>query len=198
MKKIITAIVLSSAALSANAANLATASLTSFIQTGTISNDAASTASITSVVYTLGTAGNGIATWDSNSGSNLAGGVASGFLSDARYFQTITFGGLNVGAGSSFSFSGLDIDLIQTLTPLSVTGAVLDEVGTSLVGASMSIFWSNGDSATTSLVQQAWSQTQSLSFTSATSSVPVPAAAWLFATGLAGFAGFRRKSQLAA
>lgn len=197
MTKIITALVLSSAALSANAANLATANLTFFNQRGTIANDAASTASITSVVYTLGTAGDGVATWDLQGNSGAAGGVASDFLSNSRYFQTVTFGSLNVAAGSSFTFGALDIDLIQTLTPLSVITPI-DTVGTSLARASISIFWSNGDSATTSLVQQTWETTQNLNFTGAISSVPEPATAWLFATGLAGFAGFRRKNQLAA
>ncbi len=196
MKKIITALVLSSAALSANAANMATAGLTTFIQRGEITNDAASTANITSIVYTLGAAGDEIATWDINGNDGVAGGVASDFLSNARHFQTVTFSGLNIAAGTSFFFGSLDIELIESLSPLSVHELVLDTVGTSLVGASMSIFWSNGDTATTSLVQQAWQTPQNLSFTGTggTSSVPVPAAAWLFATGLAGFAGFRRKS----
>jgi hypothetical protein len=200
MKKIITALVLSSAALSANATSLATASLTFFDQNGTVTNNAASTANITSVVYSLGTAGDGIATWDLFGNNGAAGGVASDFLSNGQHFQTVTFSGLNIAAGSSFSFGSLDIDLIQTLTPLSVTGGVLDTVGTSLVGALMTIFWSNGDTATTNLVQQAWATTQNLSFTGApaVSAVPVPAAAWLFATGLAGFAGFRRNNQSAA
>ncbi len=198
MKKITAALALSLTALSANAANMATVSLTNFIQNGSITNNAASTASVTSIVYDLGTPSNGNATWDSNFGDTLAAGVASNFLSDTRWFQTITISGLNVSAGSSFQFSGflngLDIDLIQTLVPLSVTSDILDEVGTSLVGASMTVFWSNGDSASANLTPKAWRLSQDLNFSATTSSVPVPAAAWLFATGLAGFVGFRRKS----
>jgi hypothetical protein len=193
MRKILAAIALSSVAFSASATGVATVNLSSFIQNGTVTNGAASTSNITSIVYTLGTAGDGIATWDSNGGSALSGGTPSDLLSNNNWFQTITFSGLNVAAGSSFSFNNLDIDLITSLSPLSVTGGVLDDVGTSLINASMSIFWGNGETATTKLIQQAWILDQNLSFKAAPSAIPVPAAAWLFATGLAGFGAYRRK-----
>jgi hypothetical protein len=194
MKKILAAIALSSIALTASATGVATVNLSSFIQNGTVTNGAASTSNITSIVYSLGTPGVGVATWDSNSGSTLAGGTPSDFLSDNRWFQTITFSGLNVSAGNSFSFNNLDIDLIEAFSPtLSVSSQTLDGVGTSLINASMSIFWSNGESATTKLIQQAWILEQNLSFKAGPSAVPVPAAAWLFATGLAGFGAYRRK-----
>lgn len=198
MKKITAALALSLTALSANAANMASITLSNFVQNGSVTNDAASSANITSIVYNLGTPRNGGATWDSNFGDTLSTGVASNFLSDNRWFQTITFNGLNVAAGTTLIFSrtvnGLDIDLIETLAPLSVSNLTLDEIGSSLVGASMTVFWSNGDSASANLAATPWRQSQELNFRAATSSVPVPAAAWLFATGLAGFAGFRRKS----
>jgi hypothetical protein len=199
MRKILAAIALSSIALTASATGVATVNLSSFIQNGTVTNGAASTSNITSIVYTLGTPGVGVATWDSNGGGNLANGTPSDFLSDNRWFQTITFSGLNVAAGNSYSFSNfsignLDIDLIEAFSPtLSVSSQTLDGVGTSLINASMSIFWGNGESATTKLIQQAWILEQNLSFKAGPSAVPVPAAAWLFATGLAGFGAYRRK-----
>lgn len=91
MKKISIAFIISMSAFmaTANAASTATATLSGFLQSGLIANDAASTGSITSVIYSLGTAADGIATWDGGTG----GGVASDFLSDPRYFQTVTWSG---------------------------------------------------------------------------------------------------------
>ncbi len=176
-------------ASTAFAANQAAATLTFFDQRGLIENSASSTANITSVIYSLGTADAGIATWD----TGAAGGVASDFLSDSRYFQTVTWNGLNIAAGDTFNFGTLDIDLITSLSPLSVTGSVLDEVGTSLANATLSLLWSDGGSTTVSLVEQAWRDTQYLSFATQTSAVPVPAALFMFAPALLGLMGYRRK-----
>lgn len=197
MKKITAALALLFTALSANAANMAVVTINNYLQNGIITNDAASTANITSIIYDLGAPVNGGATWDSNEGTTLSKGVASNFLSNNRWFQTITFNGLNVAPGSTLSFSGylngLDIDLIDTLSPLSVNDKTLDEIGTSLANATMIVFWSNGDSARAKLSQKAWKFSQDLNFSAATSAVPVPAAAWLFASGLVGLLGFRGK-----
>lgn len=167
------------AAGSVHAASIASVSLSGFIQNGTVSNNAASAANITSIIYGLGPAGDGIATWDTEN----AGGTTSDHLSNPQYFQTVTWGGLAIAPGADFSFSGLDIDLIQTLIPLSVTGAVLDDVGTSVVGAFVTVNWSDGTSGTTPLAQQAWSVDQSFRIVSDGAVVPEPGALGLLGLG---------------
>jgi hypothetical protein len=174
---------------SANAASMAAVNLDSFIQHGTITNSSASSAVITSVVYDLGFAEDDIATWD----SKIAGGSPSNFLSDNNFFQTVTWGGLNVAAGSSWSWNGnLDIDWISSISPLNVVGIPADSVGTSLRNASITLFWSDGSSGTTALVQQGWVNDQNLSV----SSIPVPAAVLLFGSALAGLGWMRRKQAV--
>jgi hypothetical protein len=162
-----------------HAASIASVALTGFIQNGTVTNDAASTANITSVVYSLGPAGDGIATWDGSTG----GGVASDFLSNPSFFQTVTWSGLSVAPGTVFNFGGLDIDLIQTLNPLSVTGSILDDTGASLVGAFVTVTWSDGASGTSPLLQQAWIQPQQFDIASNGAAVPEPGVLGLLGLG---------------
>ena len=174
-------------------AAVATAELSSFIQQGTIINNIASGANITQIVYSLGTPGNGIATWDSGGGSNFGGGTPSYFLSDPNFFQTVTWGGLSVAPGAAFDFSGLDIDLIVTLVPLNVTGSTLDTTGSSLVNASVTVFWSNGDVGSSPLAQQAWSTTQNLTINGGAVGVPDSASTqMLLAFALVGLTFGRR------
>ncbi len=163
--------------------------LSGYIQAGHITNNGA--AAITSIVYSLGTAEDNLGTWQ----IETAGGVASDFLSDPQYFQTVTWSGLNILSGSSFDFGYLDIDLIQTLSPLSVTGAELGDAST-LRNAFVSIFWNDGSSGTANLVQQAWASDQTLHIESAVAPVPVPAALPLLlgALGGLGLVARRRKA----
>lgn len=172
----------------ASATPIATATLSGYIQHGAVTNSASATANITQVVYSLGSAGDGIATWEV-SGS---GGIASDFLSDGKHFQTISFLGLSIAPGATFNFGGLDIDLIETLSPLSVTGGILDTVGTSLANAFMTLVYSDGSSATTSLAQQGWTTPQNLEFNITSQNVPVPGALGLLGLGLL-VIGLRRR-----
>jgi hypothetical protein len=172
-------------------ATTSTADLSGFIQNGTIANDIGSGANITQIIYSLGTPGPGIATWDAS--SFFAGGTPSDFLFGPDFFQTVTWSGLSVAPGSSFNFSGLDIDLIISLVPLNVTGGILDETGSSLVNASLTVFWSNGDIGSSPLVQQAWSTNQHLTISGRAAGVPDAASTQLLlAIGLAGLAVCRR------
>ena len=176
-------------AVPASALPTATATLSTFIQDGSITNNAASGANITQIVYSLGTPEDNLATWQISTG----GGTASNFLSDPQYFQTITFGGLSIAPGAGFSFFGLDIDLIQTLVPLSVTGSPVGGPET-LRNAFLSITWSDGNSGTADLVEQAWATNQNLTINGASSTVPEPGTIALLGLALVGLARYRRRT----
>lgn len=186
------------AASAVHAGSIASVSLTGFIQNGSVANNAASSANITSVVYSLGPAGDGIATWDGSTGA--PGGVASGQLSDPNYFQTVTWSGLSVAPGAAFDFGGLDIDLIETLNPLVVTGGVLDNTGSSLVGAFMTVSWGDGSFGTQALAQTPWATNQAFRIVSnGAVAVPEPGVIGLLGLGalIMGVAARRRRSVLA-
>lgn len=187
--------VLSVMGATAGLANTVTVDLSFFLQDLDVENSAASTASVESIIYSLGDPGDGIATWDADTG----GGVASDFLTDNRYFQTVMWDGLSIASGAGQTFSGLDIDLIETLVPLSVTGAIVDEVGTSLVNAFITVNWSDGSFGSTALALDSWRNPQEVVITSGDimPAVPLPAALPMALLGLGllgGITARRRRS----
>ena len=146
---------------------VATATLSSFVQNGSVTNT--HTSNLTELIYTLGTPEDNLATWD----SSTAGGTASDFLSNPQYFQTVTFSGLNIATGGVFSFGSLDIDLIITLAPLDVTGGILGGPET-LRNASLTAKFADGTIGVASLIQQEWFPDQNLELVTRTTAVPEP------------------------
>lgn len=161
----------------------ASVNLYGFIQNGLITNNAASGANLVSVVYDLGAAAPGIATWEVNGGGTLGGSTSqTNFLPQGDWFQTATWAGLNVAPGAAFSFNSLDIDYIVSLNPFHVTGSFLDDLGASLANASITLTWSDNSSATCALAQQAWSTNQNFSCGSSPANhVPEPSSLALLA-----------------
>ena len=161
-----------------------------FLQSGSITNTSVGV-NLTSFTFSFGTAADGIATWDGSTG----GGTASGFLSDPQYFQTVTWGGLNLAPGATFNFGGLDIDLIVTLVPLNVTGGTLDFAGTSLANGYVQATYSNGATLGAELNTTGWNTNQSLRLANV-SSVPEPSTYVMLASGLLAIGlGARRRRQ---
>ena len=160
-----------------------------FIQSGTVTNTSAAGINITKIVYDLGTQATGIAVWEILSST----GTHSNFLggSSLTHYSTETFAGLSTAAGSTFSFAGLDIDLIVTVIPPVADSGTLG-APSSLANASMTVFFSDGSSGSASLVQQLWQVDQDLRIGAA---VPEPGTYALMGMGLGivGWLARRRK-----
>jgi hypothetical protein len=191
----------------AQAAPIATVTLDGahFLQTGTVLNGASSGATVVRVVYSLGTPYVGGSTWDSvvdladGTGTSPislgVGAVASDFLTDARHFQTVTWSGLSVAPGSTFSFGPLDIDLITSLVPLVINQSSLGG-GNSMVNATFSVFWSDNSFGRIAVGTSGWSVTQ---VNNIAAGVPEPGSLALVGLGLiAGALGAAKRAQKAA
>ena len=186
---------LATAALALLASNAALAAGTAsihlngndFIQSGSVTNTSAAGINITKIVYDLGTQAAGIAIWEINSST----GTHSNFLggSSLSHYSTETFAGLSTAAGGTFSFAGLDIDLIVTVVPPVADSGTLG-LASSLKNASMTVFFSDGSSGSASLVQQLWQVDQDLRIGAA---VPEPGTYALMGMGLGIVGGLARR-----
>jgi hypothetical protein len=176
-----------------------------YLRSSTVTNNSTPGFDIVSIIYALGTADVGIATWDSIDGTlpNIPpGGVASDFLSDPEFFQTLTFNtiikpGESFSEGFAFTHPFNDLDVILSLSPLNVNGGnALNLTSTALRNGSVTLLFSSGDRLTMPFLDQHPALPQTLTFRGTpTTPVPEPGTLLLFGTGVVGLIARRRRNR---
>jgi hypothetical protein len=173
------------------------------LEAGTITNLSDNGLAMESISYSFGAAEDGVATWDAGQSywllhpESVPEGVKitkSNDLTDPRYFQTITFSEFSIAPGGSFSFHGIDIDLIVDLSPLLVDGSTIDTVGRSLRNAFISVTFSDGETSRGALHQTPWTVDQR--WDPPPPPLPEPSTGLLLVIGLAGLWVFRSRRAI--
>lgn len=157
---------------------------------GSIANSSTAGYTLDAFSFSFGAPESGIAAWDLDIGlDRTAGGTASNCLVP-RVCQTITWTGLALSPGQSFSWSGLDVETLVTVSPLLAIG----EPG-ALTNAQLTYWFDSGDVLTGAPPLDLSSTTTFV--VSGHTVVPIPAAAWLFASALGVFAYMGKRKQTA-
>lgn len=159
-----------------------------FLQAGSVTNHSGPGVYLTQVQYQIGFASAGDAVWQLNSST----GSHFGFIKD-NWYTVEVLTGLHIAPGASFSFGGLDIDLITSMNPVTVSNTLIDDIGTSLSHASILLSFSDHTFGGVQLNKTGWTVSQNLKVAA---SVPEPQTYALTGMGLA-LAGFvaRRRRQ---
>ncbi len=164
----------------------------SFLQSGTITNSSGLT--LTGITIDLGVdsgaAGNGTPIWDINGG--LYSGSPTGTFTNpisGDYFFTVSWLGLSIGDGSSFSYSNLDYDGLSS-------GGIFNAGGRTLLDGSemITLFFDNGSSASANLPAGSPSGLN-VDILGTMNVVPVPASLPLLAFGLGSLGLFVRRKR---
>lgn len=162
----------------------------SYIQSGSISNDSGQ--AITDFIYSLGTAEDNVATWDT-----FGAGTASDIFGTS-WAQTVTWSGLSILPGTSWTFSGLDIDMITNALSGIVSHQILDFGSySSLRNASVAVIYADGSSESANLFgSDGWRGVHDYVLGNGINApVPEPSTIILLGAGLTGLAFYRRKKN---
>lgn len=191
MRRFIAASIVAFAALSStvNAQSGGTVTLSFFLQNLAFTNTGSTT--MTQFQYSHGPAADNTATFDTQGNDGFAGGTGSDFLSDARYFQTVTWTGLSLSAGANAVFGNVDLDLISILNPLSI--APQTTTG-GLQNSFVRAWFADGAILSASLANGDWVPNQTLTL-GRVAVVPEPSTFVLLAAGLAGMMALRHRAR---
>jgi hypothetical protein len=166
-----------------------------YLRSSTVTNSSSPGFDIVSIIYALGAPGIGIATWDSIDGiiANIPpGGVASDFLSDPEFFQTLTFNvvvqpGDSYSEGFPFTHPFNDLDVILSLSSLIVSGGnALNLTSAALQNGSVTLVFNTGDRLTSPFLDQHPELPQTLTLTGTPTAIPEPGTLLLCVIGAAG------------